>query len=428
MAIEQKPLQILTIDGGGYQGIASLLILDELMKTIAGTPEGERGPNKKPIKPCDMFDVIGGVGSGGWLALLLGRFRLTISESLYEYFNIVNAMTRRKTLSGPSSSPIHRNLYDIDALIRYVEYLTDEYGTGKMLLDSNNQSRCKHTFVVTCCKEKGKTENGLCVFRTYKAAEEYATQLDPTKIRISDAFAAAGAKKGFLYPFKISSAKGSTLKFGQQIIPEYFTNATIYALKEIRQQYGVSGVIPAIINVGPGIPNIESIKRWEKMRKKFLWSFNKNKTCLLSATNSFTGTDYTKIPDPTTHSRPPSPPPPPEEPSKRTSLVGKLLHYTHPCPLKDENRVKRSWSILEKIKSSETNAITRIKTELKDFDNRSKYVRLVLDKGPNLITCNDLTARRETQRCTETYLNSDEAKSSMMEFATERGQDVVTVG
>lgn len=81
-----------------------------------------------------------------WLALLLGRFRLTISECLFEYFNIVNAMTRKKTASGPSSSPLHRNVYDIDALVRYVEYLTDEYETGKMLLDSDNQaSRCKHT-------------------------------------------------------------------------------------------------------------------------------------------------------------------------------------------------------------------------------------------------------------------------------------------
>jgi hypothetical protein len=285
------------------------------------------------------------------------------------------------------------------------------------------------SFVVTCCKEKGDTENRLCVFRTYEPSEEYATRLDPAKIRISDAFAAAGAKKGFLYPFKLPSAEGSILKFGEETIPEYFTNATIYALKEIRQQYGVSSVIPAIINVGPGIPNIESIKRWEKMRERLLWSFNRNKTNpLLSATKSFSFANYTTSPDPATDSRPPSPPTTREEPSKRTSLVGKLLHHTHPCSSKNDKRVKRSWSILEKIKSSDANAVARIKGELKDFDIRSKYIRLVLDEGPNLTAYSDLTASQETRRCTETYLNSDKAKSSMREFAMERGQERAMMG
>jgi hypothetical protein len=63
------------LDGGGYQGIASLLILDALIKTIAGTPEGKQGPSKIPIKPCDMFDVIGGVGSGGSVYLFSSRSR-----------------------------------------------------------------------------------------------------------------------------------------------------------------------------------------------------------------------------------------------------------------------------------------------------------------------------------------------------------------
>jgi hypothetical protein len=97
MTVEQVPLQILTIskpkrplstlslllfvnsltilskDGGGYQGIASLLMLDALIENVARGPEGKQGPNGKPIKPCDMFDVIGGVGSGGSVFLSLNH-------------------------------------------------------------------------------------------------------------------------------------------------------------------------------------------------------------------------------------------------------------------------------------------------------------------------------------------------------------------
>lgn len=47
-------------DGGGYQGIASLLIIDTLMKRITMPSEDQRA-----TKPCEVFDVIGGVGTGG---------------------------------------------------------------------------------------------------------------------------------------------------------------------------------------------------------------------------------------------------------------------------------------------------------------------------------------------------------------------------
>jgi hypothetical protein len=53
------------VDGGCYQGIASLLILDAFMKSIPGGSEGKQQQNRSSTRPCDMFDVIGGVGSGG---------------------------------------------------------------------------------------------------------------------------------------------------------------------------------------------------------------------------------------------------------------------------------------------------------------------------------------------------------------------------
>lgn len=57
-----KPLKILTLDGGGLQAISTLLILNKVLETIAkqnGVPEHE-----KP-RPCDVFDTIAGIGTGG---------------------------------------------------------------------------------------------------------------------------------------------------------------------------------------------------------------------------------------------------------------------------------------------------------------------------------------------------------------------------
>lgn len=70
----EKPLKILTIDGGGLQGISTLLILDKLLGAIARN----NGVPYRKLRPCDVFDVIAGIiGPGGWLALLLGRFLRT---------------------------------------------------------------------------------------------------------------------------------------------------------------------------------------------------------------------------------------------------------------------------------------------------------------------------------------------------------------
>ena len=57
----EKPLKILTIDGGGLQAIATLLVLDKLLDAIA-IRNGET--NRRP-RPCDVFDTIAGIGAGG---------------------------------------------------------------------------------------------------------------------------------------------------------------------------------------------------------------------------------------------------------------------------------------------------------------------------------------------------------------------------
>jgi Patatin-like phospholipase len=59
--------RILSLDGGGVQGLSSLLILREIMREI----ERRTGTLETP-RPCDYFDLIGGTGTGGWIAIMLG--------------------------------------------------------------------------------------------------------------------------------------------------------------------------------------------------------------------------------------------------------------------------------------------------------------------------------------------------------------------
>lgn len=85
------PLRILSLDGGGVRGYSMLIILQELMHRTFVEIEG-RAPKRHEIpKPCDHFDLIAGTGTGGLIAIMLGRLRLDIDTCKDVYVR----MTRR---------------------------------------------------------------------------------------------------------------------------------------------------------------------------------------------------------------------------------------------------------------------------------------------------------------------------------------------
>ena len=102
---------ILSLDGGGVRNFSSLLILRELMGAVG---EQERGMNPDakssaysplvncfpddgatPLKggkrsvlgylPCHYFDYVSGTSTGGLIAILLGRLRMSVDEAIEEY-------------------------------------------------------------------------------------------------------------------------------------------------------------------------------------------------------------------------------------------------------------------------------------------------------------------------------------------------------
>ena len=95
------PLRILSLDGGGVRGYSIFIILQELMHRTFVEIEG-RAPKRHEIpKPCDHFDLIAGTGTGGLIAIMLGRLRLDLDTCKDVYVR----MTRRvfetdKTFAG----------------------------------------------------------------------------------------------------------------------------------------------------------------------------------------------------------------------------------------------------------------------------------------------------------------------------------------
>ncbi|PSN64466.1 FabD/lysophospholipase-like protein [Corynespora cassiicola Philippines] len=93
---------ILTLDGGGIRGYSSLLILKDLMHEVAECEkrmQDEYGPvagstrqtfNEDELLPCHYFDFMYGTSTGGLIAVMLARLRMTVPQCLDIYRQVGN--------------------------------------------------------------------------------------------------------------------------------------------------------------------------------------------------------------------------------------------------------------------------------------------------------------------------------------------------
>ncbi|EIW77247.1 FabD lysophospholipase-like protein [Coniophora puteana RWD-64-598 SS2] len=84
---ETKSLRLLSIDGGGICGMSALLIIRKMMRRI----EAEERLSSTPA-PHAYFDMIGGTGTGGIIALMLGRLRMSVDDAIKEYDGFIKAV------------------------------------------------------------------------------------------------------------------------------------------------------------------------------------------------------------------------------------------------------------------------------------------------------------------------------------------------
>ncbi|KAI2639970.1 acyl transferase/acyl hydrolase/lysophospholipase [Xylaria nigripes] len=95
------PLRILSLDGGGVRGYSMLIILQELMHRTYVEIEGRAPRRDKIPKPCDHFDLIVGTGTGGLIAIMLGRLRLDLEQCKELYVEMTRMVFETdKTIAG----------------------------------------------------------------------------------------------------------------------------------------------------------------------------------------------------------------------------------------------------------------------------------------------------------------------------------------
>ncbi|KAI4913076.1 uncharacterized protein J4E92_009948 [Alternaria infectoria] len=153
-----KGLALLSLDGGGIRGLSSLYVLQRLMEQL--DPEN-------PPRPCDCFDLIGGTSTGGLIALMLGRLRMTVAECIDAYHELMPAIFEKAKHRYSISKGKLQGRYDGKAIEEGVKRILEERNIRPDELLKDPGSTCK-TFV--------------CIWEAARATSAATTFFEPIKI------------------------------------------------------------------------------------------------------------------------------------------------------------------------------------------------------------------------------------------------------
>lgn len=83
MATGERRLRLLSLDGGGVRGLSSVKVLQDVMRAV-----NIDRPVNSQLQPWQFFDMMGGTSTGGLLAIMLGRLRMSLDDCETAYLRL----------------------------------------------------------------------------------------------------------------------------------------------------------------------------------------------------------------------------------------------------------------------------------------------------------------------------------------------------
>ncbi|KAI0008902.1 FabD/lysophospholipase-like protein [Xylariaceae sp. FL0662B] len=149
------PVNLLALDGGGIRGICELRVLDEIMKRV----QKEQNLTELP-RPCDYFNLMAGTSTGGLVAILLSRFKMTTRDAIAAYYDFSS-----KIFSKKNKIPFTVHEFNETVLEQIIKDMVAAKGIGELLLETK-PSALSQAFV---CSQRGHNQGPVVRFRTYEA-------------------------------------------------------------------------------------------------------------------------------------------------------------------------------------------------------------------------------------------------------------------
>ncbi|KAL2072095.1 hypothetical protein VTL71DRAFT_11438 [Oculimacula yallundae] len=239
MEIPARGLRLLALDGGGVRGLSALEILSQLMIKI--------DPDSPP-KPCDYFDLIGGTSTGGLIAIMLGRLKMSVAECIEAYATLSDTIFQKKKHRMASFRRV-QGRFDSEELQRAITEIIVKRGQEPdARMTDSSQAACK----VFVCAQSTTTADTVRL-RSYSSPR--SRSLD---IKIWEAARATSAATTFFEPLKISTGEIFTDGAGSGV------NNPIYELWNEAQDLwkftdsSLESSVKCLVSIGTGVPSLTS--------------------------------------------------------------------------------------------------------------------------------------------------------------------------
>ncbi|XRM40919.1 hypothetical protein ABZX51_004221 [Aspergillus tubingensis] len=246
MSANKERLKILALDGGGVKGLSSLLILERIMARVGAKM-------KRPdLQPYQYFDIIGGTSTGGIIALMLGRMRMTVESCIAEYQKL------GKIVFGEPRGLFYENMFDAKVLEEQTKKVVEKYlgDENDPLLDPLGDDACKTCSVVYTLPYRGATPEEPEALRTYINVN---INPRPKPWTIWEAVRATSAATTIFEPF-IHGQSGSEIRYIDAGLG--FNNPADLVLEEATSLWTDNGYldperdIGCFLTIGTGISSV----------------------------------------------------------------------------------------------------------------------------------------------------------------------------
>ncbi|OTA07562.1 hypothetical protein A9Z42_0084570 [Trichoderma parareesei] len=172
-------VRLLALDGGGVRGVASLIILKEIMARVQA-----RKGLKDECRPADYFELAAGTSTGGIIGIMLFRLRMTASEAISEYDEIAKEVFSPRlwgwditswmpnglaSMINNSKTLVQSSRFDDKSLKKAIDRVVGKYGLDEEDRRLKGEAPLLHPnagrmFVCTTAQNRAET----VLLRTYK--------------------------------------------------------------------------------------------------------------------------------------------------------------------------------------------------------------------------------------------------------------------
>ncbi|KAH8916195.1 FabD/lysophospholipase-like protein [Atractiella rhizophila] len=231
----EKGVRILAVDNGGICTFSTLYMLEVVMLQVGnllGVPEGEE------VRPCDVFDLICGTSTGGWIALMLGRLGMTVRESISAYEQIVQSVFPEKARLSTEAS-----VYSAERLETVFHEIIARHAPSSAsasqipMNDEPIKDRCR-TFVLSRYESDAVVSTEMRTYHVPAAGRSAAL------CTVWEAARATSSAPGFFPPIVIDKTK--YVAIGNN-------NPAITAIEESQRIWGEGSQIACLVSLGSGI-------------------------------------------------------------------------------------------------------------------------------------------------------------------------------